>query len=440
MRLHSGKKIWSGVCRVTPLLAAAAFFAGKLNASEIPGPVLPAGAGVNIHFVRGHEQDLDLIAAAGFKLIRVDCFWDSIEKKKGAYDWSAYDELTANLERRGIRPYYILAYANPLYEATATSTNPITGKVEHATVSPQHPGSIAAFARWAAAAAAHFRGRHVIWEIWNEPNISFWKPKPDVNQYTALALAAGRAVRAADPQATIVAPATSGFPWAFLESFLQSGALEFLDGVSVHPYRSQPPESAAGDYQRLRELIERSAPGETKRKIPVISGEWGYSSSTKGVSPETQSAFIVRQQLSNLLCGVPVSIWYDWKNDGGDADENEHNFGTVTQDLKPKPAYVAMQTLTRELSGYRISRRYDAGNANDFALILTNTTGETKLAAWTLATPHQVALDLQPTPANELALVNGDGQNGKIQIESNRFTVWFGSQPEYVVLGHAHLK
>ena len=40
--------------------------------AEIPEPVLPAGVGVNIHFVTGHEKDLDLIAAAGFKFVRMD--------------------------------------------------------------------------------------------------------------------------------------------------------------------------------------------------------------------------------------------------------------------------------------------------------------------------------------------------------------------------------
>lgn len=438
----SGEFIFKGGCRAACLLIAA-FFAINLAAAEIPEPVLPAGVGVNIHFARGHEKDLDMIAAAGFKFIRMDFFWESIEKKRGEYDWSAYDELTSNLERRGIRPYYILDYSNPLYEETVSSPNPITGKPDEAKGSPQSPESIKAFAQWAAAAAAkHFHGRHVVWEIWNEPNGGFWRPKPDVGQYTALALATGRAVREADPEATIVAPASSGFPWAFLEDFLKSGALEFLDGVSVHPYRSpkQPPEGAAKDYRRLRALIERYAPNEMKKKIPILSGEWGYSSNTKGVSPETQSAFIVRQQLSNLLCGVPVSIWYDWKNDGGDPKENEHNFGTVTQDLEPKPAYVSIQTLTHELAGYRISSRYDIGNTNDFVLVLTNSMGETKLAAWTLATSHEVTLDLQPTSAKDLALVNGDGQNEKLEVESNRFTLLLDDKPEYVVLGAAHLK
>jgi hypothetical protein len=108
---------------------------------------------------------------------------------------------------------------------------------DRSTASPRRPESITAFATWAAAAAKHFRGRHVVWEIWNEPNIEFWKPEPDVKQYIALALATCKALRDADPQATIVAPAASKFPWGFLKNSLKSGVLEYLDGFSVHPYR-----------------------------------------------------------------------------------------------------------------------------------------------------------------------------------------------------------
>lgn len=72
--------------------------------AQIPEPVFPQGVGVNIHFVTGHERDLDLIAAAGFKFIRMDFGWEAIEKARGEYTWSGYDELTANLVKRGIRP------------------------------------------------------------------------------------------------------------------------------------------------------------------------------------------------------------------------------------------------------------------------------------------------------------------------------------------------
>src|SRR5271157_2969225 len=106
-------------------------------AADLPELVLPQGVGVNIHFVRGHERDLDLIAAAGFKFIRMDFGWGAIERKQGEYDWAEYEELAANLEKRGLRPLYILDYSNEIYEPGA---------------SPQHPESVAAFARWAGAA------------------------------------------------------------------------------------------------------------------------------------------------------------------------------------------------------------------------------------------------------------------------------------------------
>lgn len=374
-----------------------------MRAAELPKAVIPQGVGVNIHFSTGHEKDLDLIAAAGFRFVRMDLTWAAIERKPGEYDWSAYDELMANLDKRGLRALFILCYSNPLYEETVTMKNKKTGKEFRATTSPQHPESVAAFARWAAAAAKHFRGRHIIWEVWNEPNIGFWKPKPDVRQYADLLLATGKAIREADPEATLVAPASSGFPWPFFEELFKTGALKYLDAVSVHPYRDfhKSPETAAEDYEKLRALIARFAPPE-KKNLPIISGEWGYSTHTKGASLETQAAFIVRQQLANLLQGVRLSIWYDWKNDGDDPNENEHNFGTVYPDLRPKPSYLAIQTMTRELDGFRIVRRVPMPDANDYVLLCENTAGKRKCVAWTVAEAHDASLDLKDIPRLKL--------------------------------------
>ena len=368
------------------------------------------GVGVNIHFVTGHARDLDLITNAGFRFVRMDFSWEAMERKAGVFDWTEYDELTAHLEQRGLRALYILDYVNGLYEPMVDARRAVgEPEPEQHVASPRHPGRVAAFARWAAAAAAHFRGRHGLWEIYNEPNGGFWRPKPDATEYTTLALATARAIREAEPSATIIAPAMSGFDWKYMEAFLQSGVLEFLDGVSVHPYRApnQPPETAAADYKRLRELIDRCAPESKRGKIRILSGEWGYASNTKGVSLETQAAFAVRQQLCNLLNGVPLSIWYDWKNDGHDPADNEQNFGTVKEDLEPKPAYTALKTMTAELSGYRPERRLAGLPESDFVLVFVNGAGVRKAVGWTLADLHvvhltgwqtEVSLELGPLP------------------------------------------
>src|ERR1039457_4877024 len=108
------------------------------SGTEIPEPVLPAGVGVNIHFVTGHEKDLDLIAAGGFRFVRMDFGWEAIETSKGEYNWAGYEELLANLEKRGLRAIFILDYSHHLYEEPVTSPNPLSGEAHKTTASPRH--------------------------------------------------------------------------------------------------------------------------------------------------------------------------------------------------------------------------------------------------------------------------------------------------------------
>ena len=69
---------------LSPLACAVALhLASTAAAADLPRPVVPEGVGVNIHFNRGHEADLDLIAAAGFKVVRMDLGWAGIERTPG---------------------------------------------------------------------------------------------------------------------------------------------------------------------------------------------------------------------------------------------------------------------------------------------------------------------------------------------------------------------
>lgn len=53
------------------LPAVGAVRAAATSSEPLPEPAIPNGFGVNIHF-RDEPRDLDLIADAGFKFIRVD--------------------------------------------------------------------------------------------------------------------------------------------------------------------------------------------------------------------------------------------------------------------------------------------------------------------------------------------------------------------------------
>ncbi len=396
--------------------------------SRIPETVIPASVGVNIHFVTGGAKDLDMISEIGFKHIRMDMFWNRIEKVKGKYDWSSYDTLIAELDQRNIGALFILDYNNSLYTDNGLNWG------------PNNNANIEAYKKWAVAAVKHFKGHNIIWEIWNEPNNrAFWRPYPNAAQYTKLAFTTCKAIHNADPSATIIAPAMVHFGWGFIDTLFQSGILKFLSAVSVHPYRDGPPplmpETAASDFIKLKSLILQYAPDG--KKIPVISGEWGYSSclTNRGVPLQTQADYFARMQLFNLYLGLPLSIWYDWKNDGTSLLTIGQNRGLVTSDLKPKPLYYAAKVFLHELSGYYVSGRINTKNDSDVVLILKNTSGSVKAAVWTEGKSHNITLKLSvlsiPDTLEKIFWIDGNAKSGKLKINAGRFTDKISGTPKY---------
>lgn len=404
-------------CYVT-LLILVVIMQPCTGAAPLPELVVPNGFGVNIHFT-GEPHDLDLIADAGFKFIRMDLTWGAVERKKGVYEFekSGYDALTEGCTKRGIRILYILDYSNRLYES-------------HRSVRTDEGRS--AFAAFAQAAAKRYSGKKILWEIWNEPNLKqFWQPQPSVEHYCKLVEEAAPHVRKADPTGLVVAPATSGIPLNWLEACFKKGLLNWIDALTVHPYRSQPPETVVGDYTRLRDLIKRCAPAG--KNIPIISGEWGYSNvnwNKAALSDQTQAQYLARMFLINLSQSIPISIWYDWKNDGTNPKEREHNFGTVRHDLRPKAAYSTAKILTSTLKGYRVEKRLDTASKNDFALELTKG-GDTAVAFWTMDREHKATLPIEPGQA---ILVNLLGDKTTLSWRTNALQLNISQSPQYLLL------
>lgn len=206
---------------------------------------------------------------------------------------------------------YILDYSNKLYESDQSIRTEAGRK---------------AFAAFAGAAAKQYTGKGILWEIWNEPNLThFWSPQPSAEDYCKLIEATVGWIRQADPTGQIVAGATSQIPLDWLEGCFKRGMLKWIDILSVHSYRSQAPETVIADYTKLRELIKCYLPDG--KEMPIFSGEWGYSNlnwDRSRISEQEQAQYLARMFLINLYQDIPVSIWYDWKNDGTDPNEREH--------------------------------------------------------------------------------------------------------------------
>ena len=92
----------------------------------------------------------------------------------------------------------------------------------------------------------------------------------------------------------------------------------------------------------------------------------------------------------NLSLGIPLSIWYDWHDDGADPKDPEAHFGTVTWAYQPKPAYHEIQRLVAALKGKRFTRRLPSDPA-DYLLVFSNGP-EQALAAWTTGPAHTISL------------------------------------------------
>lgn len=376
------------------------------TAGQIPhDPTVPEALGVNIHFTDPQPGELDLLAATGVRWVRMDFTWAATERQRGVYDFSSYDRLIAALDSRRLRAILILDYGN--------------GNYDHG-LPPDSDEAVAAFARWAAAAVRHFRGHGIVWEMWNEPNTNrFWPPKANANQYIRLSLATAESVVESEPSEILIGPASSLVSLSFIEPCLRAGLLDYWQAISVHPYRMRIPESVAGDYSKLKDLIRRYAP--PGKDIAIVSGEWGYSAAMKwnGMDERKQAMFLAREMLTNISSGIPISIWYDWRNDGSSSQDIETNFGLVRNQFKadqnpvlePKPAYWAMKTLTSELMGCRFVKAMPAGESNgDQVLVFKNGSGE-RYAAWTTSeTPHRSFI---PAPRGHYQVTGELGQSQK---------------------------
>lgn len=412
----------------TALLAAVASGLAQVGvAAPLPGPMIPDGFGVQVHTHASIPTvHLQGVADAGFKVVRTNLYWPHTEREQRVYDWSALDPLFAEMKRLGLRPLIILGFSNGLYEPRVTVTSVLTKTPVERNGAPSSQATIEAFARWAAAAAEHFKAYDVMWEIWNEPDYYyFWAPKPDPRMYAALAEHACKAIRKVDPDAVVMGPGSAHVPTGYPEKeawwrlAVSPGLADCLTAVSVHPYADgePPPEWMLTGWQRFGQFLKT----QLGTSVPTVSSEMGFSTyqRKRTVSERDQGAYIVRYYLINLLSKVPVTIYYDWRNDGTDPREKEHNFGMVHKDLSPRPAVAIVRRFIDETRGYSVDKRLRDYDPDVFVLRLSDSSGGYKLALWTTGKERTVQLPRDWTQATAVRLDGGDVETvaGKVRID-----------------------
>jgi hypothetical protein len=389
-----------------------------LTAQIDPNPTVPDAVGLNIHFTDPKPGELKMLSATGVRWVRMDFIWDRIERQPGKYDFSVYDRLMAALQQYHLRPVFILDYTNGLYDHGA---------------SPHSPEAQTAMASWAAAAVTRFRGQGIVWEMYNEPNTSlFWHPQANAQDYINTALAVGQAIQKAAPGEAVVGPGTSGVDFPFIEACLKAGLLKYWAGVSIHPYRDSPPESASSDLGRLHRLIAQYARG---KQIPIVVSEWGYP--LHGSMDEaTQAKFLPRAWLFARAADIPLSIWYNWldptSNDPKNMVKGAYN-ASRDQIYQPKAVFFAAQALTSFFDGYRYVKRLvmpGLTGVDDYVLLFSNGS-DVRVAAWSpLPSGHRIVIPASP---GKFRVVNNTGQQGPpLAADARGLSLVVSDSPQYL--------
>ncbi|QCQ20833.1 cellulase family glycosylhydrolase [Desulfoglaeba alkanexedens] len=299
--------------------------------------------GVGTHLQSGKrdlEKSLDRLAAAGVMALRDDVPWSLVEQTPGKLHIpDRWDRLVNEANARGINPLLILDYGNKFYDDGDKPTS---------------DEAIAAFTRYAAFVAAHFKGRVPYYEIWNEWGWSGGSPE----DYVRLVKSVYPAVKGADPDAIVLVgadvPVGAGkshntILGGFIEQIILQGVLNFVDALSLHTYvHCEPgshPEDWAAWMRQVEEELKRTAGGP----VPFYITEMGWPTciGSCGIDIEEQARYLARMfLLARTMPFIKGIWWYDLQNDGPDPKNREHNFGLLNHDLTPKPAYTALKSVS----------------------------------------------------------------------------------------------
>jgi hypothetical protein len=378
--------------------------------------------GANTHFGQRKgdvPRTFDLMSKAGIKWLRDEITWSACEPTKGQIripEWA--DLYMEQAVAHGVTPLILFDYGNRFYDDG---------------LSPTSDEAQQGFARYCYALVSHFKHLCKHWEVYNEPNIGFWKPKPDPEAYARLLRVAYTAAKKADPTCTVVGVCTAGTDLRYIEEVLKRDGMRYMDALSIHPYRypRSPEESGfVAQVTAAHELMARYGGGDKKLWLTEIG--WPTQLDKRGVTEEVSGNYLVRMYVQALsLPFVERVIWYDMQNDGTDVTYNENNFGLIRwQSFAPKQNYIAYKMLSEKLTGAKFVRRLLPANEADRRYCYEFERGGQKvLVAWNAGGAGTLGLDLD---AKQAELLWADGRRELRNPVDGKLTVALTDMPVFI--------
>lgn len=250
---------------------------------------------------------------------------------------------------------------------------------------------------------------------------------------------AARALRAADPRVHLRL-GNGGLPMKE-ELYRQGFPSELFDSagneaaVFGRPPEAQPPDSIAMNASLWmdRRLLDHY--GYSDKPVTQCF-ETCYPSSNPGnLSLETQADYFVRHALHALAWRLPairLGLIMDAGNSYYHSNWGAAGLCTATPEVRVKPAFVAMATLTTVLAGAKFERVLELGSPSMYALEFSRPDGDRVWALWTLRGRRSLALRVTDGASALWKLTDAQGNAGVPQTSANELSVSLGTSPVYL--------
>jgi hypothetical protein len=375
MRRFWRGRVASAACTIVVLTIIGPVLAGCRPTGTVgpDGTTIGSRAGVATGWQTLWESDADqnadfaAIAASGATWTTLDIDWNHIQSDgPNSYRWNvATDRAVRAATAHQIRVIGVAGYSP--WWARRSDCPP--GELH---CFPQNAGD---YGRFMGAAAARYgsrspdarlRGTIEVWSLWNEPNHRpYSMPRPDPDKYAAMVKSAYAAIKAADPDATVLTGGTAPAPDApdgsdyqqttWLQMLYDRGAGGSFDGVANHPYAYpfSPLTDKEWNAYRQTEFLHliMAAHGDGAKK--VWGTEMGAPTGTHSKSlTEAGQAQHVRDYYRGWWNGrfrafTGPLVWFRLRDEGG----NPQSFGLQRVDRSAKPAYGVFRGLMGVAAG-----------------------------------------------------------------------------------------
>lgn len=371
----------------------------QITAQTVDEPFVVGVCAHELHKGDPSGRAYAMMRDAGITSVRTDAHWAYVERQPNQLkiepSWQRYLKETA---RHGLSTQFILGYGNQHH-----------GGGEK----PRSEPVRAAYNRYVDFVTENLKGQVAYYEIWNEWDVEDPRDPAFTQDYARLIADAAGIIRQRDPAATVLAGAVTsqGIESGFALRLLENGLMQSVDGLSLHPYvhcrgwRRNTPEAWIDWMAEVDKELTRAA----GRPVPLYLTEmaWPSHQGACGIDETLQAAYLARAFfLARTLPNIKGMWWYDFRNDGTDKTEREHNFGLVRQDFTPKPAYPVLAAISEIVSQYAYLGRLE-NTANDVVMLRFARGEDELLVAWSTGKPRTVELR-----GNE----NNEGITGRVAM------------------------